>query len=74
MKWGTKKFRFARPLRWILALADTKVISFEIEGISSGNVSKGHRFFGNSEFTVDSISDKFITFLNINDSFIKCSR
>ena len=43
MKWGTKKFRFARPLRWILALADTKVISFEIEGISSGNVSKGHR-------------------------------
>lgn len=59
MKWGTKKFRFARPLRWILALADTKVISFEIEGISSGNVSKGHRFFGNSEFTVDSISDYY---------------
>ena len=59
MKWGTKKFRFARPLRWILALADTKVISFEIEGISSGNSSKGHRFFGNPEFTVDSISDYY---------------
>ena len=59
MKWGTKKFKFARPLRWILALVDNKVVSFEVEGIESSNTTKGHRFFGQPEFTVDSIEDYY---------------
>ena len=59
MKWGLKKFKFARPLRWIVALADNQVINFEVEGIKSSNVTRGHRFFGESEFSVDSIEDYY---------------
>lgn len=59
MKWGTKKFKFARPLRWILALADNKVINFEVEGVKSSNVTRGHRFFGTPEFSVSSIEDYY---------------
>ena len=59
MKWGTKKFKFARPLRWILALVDNDIISFEVEGIKSGNITRGHRFFGQSEFSVESIEDYY---------------
>lgn len=59
MKWGTKKFKFVRPLRWILALVDSQVISFEVEGIKSSNITRGHRFFGQPEFSVESIEDYY---------------
>lgn len=59
MKWGTKKFKFVRPLRWILALVDSQVISFEVEGIKSSNITRGHRFFGQPEFLVESIEDYY---------------
>ncbi|MEG0398406.1 MAG: glycine--tRNA ligase subunit beta [Cetobacterium sp.] len=58
MKWGDKKLKFARPIQWFVALADNNVVEFEIEGIKSGNVSRGHRFFG-SEFTVNTIDEYF---------------
>ena len=59
MKWGTKKFKFVRPLRWILALVDSQVIPFEVEGIKSSNITRGHRFFGQPEFSVESIEDYY---------------
>ncbi|TDT71387.1 glycyl-tRNA synthetase beta chain [Hypnocyclicus thermotrophus] len=58
MKWGTKKLRFARPIRWILAMMNDELINFEIEGIKTELKSFGHRFFG-SEFKVESIEDYF---------------
>lgn len=58
MKWSDKQLRFARPIQWFLALADDKVVEFEIEGIKSGNKSRGHRFFG-KEFTVENIPEYF---------------
>lgn len=59
MKWADKSVRFARPLKWFLALLDKKVLEFDIEGLKSGNSSRGHRFFG-EEFTVDTIDEYFI--------------
>ena len=59
MKWGTKKFKFVRPLRWMLALVDSQVIPFEVEGIKSSNITRGHRFFGQPEFSVESIEDYY---------------
>jgi glycyl-tRNA synthetase beta chain len=54
MYWGTKGSpRFIRPIRWIVALLDDKVIDFEIAGIKSGNISRGHRILGSSQITVD---------------------
>lgn len=58
MKWGDKKLKFARPIQWFLALADSEVIEFEIEGIKSGRVSNGHRFFGTT-FEVADIEEYF---------------
>lgn len=58
MKWSDKKLKFARPVQWFMAICDSDVVSFEIEGIASGNKSRGHRFFG-KEFEVTSPEDYF---------------
>jgi len=44
--------RFIRPIRWIVALLDDKVIPFEIAGVASGNVTSGHRQLGSSAIPV----------------------
>ncbi len=44
MKWGTTKFMFARPIRWILALYNNEVLDFEFNNIKADNKSYGIRF------------------------------
>lgn len=44
MRWKEKKFRFARPVRWILALFGGEVLSFTAAGVNSGRVSYGNVF------------------------------
>ncbi|MBQ3693176.1 MAG: glycine--tRNA ligase subunit beta, partial [Synergistaceae bacterium] len=46
MYWDKSNVRFARPIRWILALADDKLIPFRYGDISSGRRTSGHRFMG----------------------------
>ncbi|MDK2902106.1 MAG: glycyl-tRNA synthetase beta chain [Clostridiales bacterium] len=53
MRWGDMDIRFVRPIRWIVALLDNEVISFDIGGISSGRYSRGHRFLGQPEVAID---------------------
>src|SRR5699024_7869628 len=43
---------FARPIRWLVALYDKKIIPFEIAGVTTGNKTYGHRFLG-SEVLLD---------------------
>ncbi len=57
MRWGAGKLRWVRPLHAILCLLDGKIIDFEIEGITSGNVTRGHRFMAPKELTVKSFAD-----------------
>ena len=38
--------RFIRPIRWIVALLGDEVIPFEIAGVKTGNVTRGHRQSG----------------------------
>jgi len=38
--------RFIRPIRWIVALFDDEVIPFEIAGVKSESVTRGHRQLG----------------------------
>jgi glycyl-tRNA synthetase beta chain len=42
MRWGTGKLRFGRPIRWLLALVDEEVVEFELDGIRSGRLTRGH--------------------------------
>lgn len=55
MRWGSGNLRFVRPIRWIAALLDEEVISFEIDGIKSGNITKGHRFLSPGAFVIRDI-------------------
>ena len=43
MRWGSGRFRFARPIRWLVALLGTDVLDVRIEGIRGGTTSFGHR-------------------------------
>ena len=44
MRWGKGGFEFGRPIHWVVALFGKEVIHFNVAGVASGNVSKGHRF------------------------------
>ena len=44
MRWGSGSLRWIRPLQSILCTFDGEVVSFEVEGIQSGNTTLGHRF------------------------------
>jgi glycyl-tRNA synthetase beta chain len=44
--------RFIRPIRWIVALLGDQVIPFEIAGVKSGNVTRGHRKLGSASIPV----------------------
>jgi glycyl-tRNA synthetase beta chain len=52
MRWGDLDVRFARPIHWIVALFDGVIIPFEFGNITSGAVSRGHRFMANTSFPV----------------------
>lgn len=55
MRWGASRMRFARPLRWILATYGGTVVPFEIEGVASGDQSRGHRFYAPVAFEATSL-------------------
>lgn len=57
MRWGSGDFTYARPMRWLLALLDDKVVPFEVGGISAANVTYGHRIHGAGPFTVPAAAD-----------------
>ena len=47
MYWtGKGGVRFIRPIRWIVALLDDRVVPFEVAGIESSNATRGHRVLG----------------------------
>ncbi|HKN19131.1 MAG TPA: glycine--tRNA ligase subunit beta [Dissulfurispiraceae bacterium] len=52
MRWGNGDVRFARPVHWILALFNNKRVSFEIDGIKSIGMTKGHRFLAPAAFEI----------------------
>ncbi len=45
MKWDSSGQRFARPIRWILALHGDKVLKLEIGGLSSGRKTRLSPYF-----------------------------
>ncbi|PID29008.1 MAG: glycine--tRNA ligase subunit beta [Candidatus Cloacimonadota bacterium] len=44
MKWSSKDFMFARPVRWIVALLNDEIINIKFDNLVSGNISYGNRF------------------------------
>lgn len=52
MRWKDLDVRFARPMHWIVALFDGRVVPFCYGNLTSGNASRGHRFMAPQEFAV----------------------
>lgn len=61
-RWGaasisTESLRWVRPLSAIVALLDGEVVPFEIDGIASGRMTRGHRFHSDGEIAISGAGD-----------------
>jgi len=54
MYWtGKDGVRFIRPIRWTVALLGDQCVEFELAGVRSGTLSRGHRELGATEIAFD---------------------
>ena len=49
MKWNNTGVRFARPVRWLVALYGGATLPIEVAGITAGNRTEGHRVLGSAK-------------------------
>ena len=49
MKWNSTGVRFARPVRWLVALYGGATLPIEVAGITAGNRTEGHRVLGSAK-------------------------
>ncbi len=57
MRWGNQDESFGRPVHWMVALFDGRVVDVTFTGIRSGNETRGHRFLAPEPFAVKGIED-----------------
>jgi glycyl-tRNA synthetase beta chain len=57
MRWGSGTLRWVRPLQSILCTFDGEVVPFEVDGIASGNTTRGHRFLSEGVITARRFED-----------------
>ncbi|QIG49247.1 glycine--tRNA ligase subunit beta [Nordella sp. HKS 07] len=57
MRWGSGDLRWVRPLQSILCCFDGEVVDFAINGIKSGNTTRGHRFMAPEAMTARRFED-----------------
>ena len=54
MRWGSSKEEFVRPVQWAVLLFDGQVCEQTLLGVSSGNISRGHRFHSAGDIVIES--------------------
>jgi len=57
MRWGEGEFAFIRPIQWIVALFDGRVVPLRIGGVDSSALTRGHRFHAPAPFEVSGAQD-----------------
>lgn len=58
MRWGSLEMRFARPIRWLVALyGGAAVIPLTVAEVSAGNITYGHRFLSQGGIAVTSAEE-----------------
>jgi len=57
MRWGAARMRFARPIRWILAVFHRELVPFTVENVQSTLTSTGHRFYSPDLFEARCFDD-----------------
>ncbi len=56
-RWGTTSEYFSRPVRWLVALLDERVIPVTFAGLTAGNLTRGHRFLSPGPHVVPTACD-----------------
>ena len=46
MRWGTGEHRFVRPIHWVVALLDGRVVEVSLCGVRASDRTRGHRLGG----------------------------
>ncbi len=68
MRWSDGDLKFSRPIRWLVALLDDKVLPIEIENnsevVKSGKTSRGHRVLHPDNVTISQATD-YLSSLNL---------
>ena len=57
MRWGSGQLRWVRQLLSIICTFDGEVVPFEVDGIPSGNTTRGHRFLSTKMIEVRRFED-----------------
>ncbi|PXW70876.1 glycyl-tRNA synthetase beta chain [Loktanella sp. PT4BL] len=61
MRWGDGPLKWVRPLHSILCIlsdeAGAQIVPLDVDGITSGNTTRGHRFLSPDAFTVTNFDD-----------------
>jgi glycyl-tRNA synthetase beta chain len=57
MRWGSGNLRWVRPLHGIVALLGEEIVPVEVDGITAGAATVGHRFHHPGPITIGSCSD-----------------
>lgn len=57
MRWLDDDTRFARPVRWMVALLDGDVVPVRAFGLTAGRASFGHRFLAPAAFDIAKAAD-----------------
>jgi glycyl-tRNA synthetase beta chain len=52
MRWGEGELAFGRPIQWLVALFGDAVVPLTLAGITSGRVSRGHRFLHSGDVAI----------------------
>ncbi len=79
MKWDDESVKFIRPIRWILALFDNKVIPLKYGKIKSNKFTYGHRVLSPERIKIENVAEypdkvlkNFVIFdQNVREKFIE---
>ncbi|MCD6415861.1 MAG: glycine--tRNA ligase subunit beta [Planctomycetes bacterium] len=56
MRWEKSGLRFARPIRWLVALLDGEALPVAIAGVEAGRLTRGHPFLSGGEIELSDAS------------------
>jgi glycyl-tRNA synthetase beta chain len=57
MRWGEGTLRFVRPVRWLLAIYDGRVVPFEVDGLKTDGKTYGHRFLASRGVRIRTVQE-----------------
>ena len=57
MRWADLDIKFVRPIKWLIGLLDNIVVDFEIAGVKSCNITRGHRFLSSGDLVINTVSE-----------------